>query len=64
MTNQVRFSVIVPVYNEEKTVAALVRQVRAVPLDTEIVAVDDGSIDNSARIFERLRVEGVTPPIA
>lgn len=64
MTIQVRLSVIVPVYNEEKTVAALVRQVRAVPLDTEIVAVDDGSTDNSARIFERLRVEGVTPPIA
>ena len=58
MTNQVRLSVIVPVYNEEKTVAALVRHVRAVPLDTEIVAVDDGSTDNSARILERLRAEG------
>jgi dolichol-phosphate mannosyltransferase len=67
MTNQVRLSVVVPVYSEEKTVAALVRQVRAVPLDTEIIAVDDGSTDNSPRILEtvlEVSRNRVTPPIA
>jgi glycosyltransferase involved in cell wall biosynthesis len=59
MTNPVHLSVIVPVYNEEKTVATLVQRIRAVPLQTEIVAVDDGSTDSSARILERLRAEGV-----
>jgi glycosyltransferase involved in cell wall biosynthesis len=59
MTSPVRLSVIVPVYNEEMTVATLVQRIRAVPLQTEIVAVDDGSTDNSTRILERLRAEGV-----
>jgi glycosyltransferase involved in cell wall biosynthesis len=52
-------SVIVPVYNEARTVAALVRRVRAVPLDLELITVNDASADGSGAMLERLREEGV-----
>jgi glycosyltransferase involved in cell wall biosynthesis len=54
-----RVSVIIPVYNEARTVAALVRRVRSVPLNLEIVAVNDSSSDGSGDLLERLREEGV-----
>jgi glycosyltransferase involved in cell wall biosynthesis len=54
-----RVSVIIPVYNEARTVASLVRRVRSVPLNLEIVAVNDSSSDGSGDLLERLREEGV-----
>ncbi|MEE2637279.1 MAG: glycosyltransferase family 2 protein, partial [Acidobacteriota bacterium] len=42
-----RLSVIVPVYNEEGTIAEVLTRVSAVELDTEIVVVDDGSTDGT-----------------
>jgi glycosyltransferase involved in cell wall biosynthesis len=59
MTPVERVSVIIPVYNEARTVAALVRRVRAVPLRLEIVAVNDASSDGSGDLLERLREQGV-----
>jgi glycosyltransferase involved in cell wall biosynthesis len=53
-----RLSVIIPVYNEERTVAQVVARLRAVPLPTEIIAVNDASTDNSAAILQRLASEG------
>jgi glycosyltransferase involved in cell wall biosynthesis len=50
--------VVIPVYNEERTLAELVERVRAVPLDLEIIAVDDGSQDHSLVVLERLHQEG------
>ncbi len=46
-------SVIVPVYNERNTVAEVVRRMRRVdlPLDLEIVVVDDGSDDGTDKIL-------------
>ena len=58
MTAAPRLSVIIPVYNEERTVAQIVARVRAVPLPTEIIAVNDASTDNSAAILRRLQAEG------
>ena len=43
-----RLSVIVPVFNEVQTVDTIVGQVQAVPLDQEIVLVNDASSDGSA----------------
>jgi glycosyltransferase involved in cell wall biosynthesis len=46
-------SVLVPVYNEEGSVAELVRRVAAVPLALEVIVVDDASTDGSmARLAE------------
>jgi glycosyltransferase involved in cell wall biosynthesis len=58
MADSPRLSVIIPVYNEERTLAELVDRVRAVALDIEIIAVDDASRDNSLIILERLKQEG------
>lgn len=53
-----RVSVLIPVYNEEATLEALIDQVRAVPMQKEIICVNDGSRDGSAAILDRLLAEG------
>jgi glycosyltransferase involved in cell wall biosynthesis len=52
-----KLSVIVPVYNERNTVAEAIRRARAVeiPLDREIVVVDDGSSDGTTQILSQLQ---------
>ena len=52
-------SVIVPVYNEGRTVATVVERLRAVPLSLSIVAVNDGSSDDSGPTLDRLQTEGM-----
>ncbi|HSN68850.1 MAG TPA: bifunctional glycosyltransferase/class I SAM-dependent methyltransferase [Thermoanaerobaculia bacterium] len=50
-------SVIVPCYNERSTVAELLRRVRAVPVDKEIIVVDDCSTDGSRDIVAGLAAQ-------
>lgn len=50
-----RLSVIVPVYNEEKTVAQVLESLARVPLDLEVVVVDDASTDRTWEILQQLR---------
>lgn len=50
-------SVVVPVYNEQATIAELIGRVIAQPFNIEIVAVDDGSTDDSLAILRRLESE-------
>lgn len=59
MSDSLRLSVIIPVFNEEGTVAELVLRVRSVPAVSEVVAVNDASTDRSGAILEELRVAGV-----
>jgi glycosyltransferase involved in cell wall biosynthesis len=58
MTDSLSLSVIIPVYNEQATVAQLVGRVRAVPAVTEIVAINDASTDRSGAILDELRASG------
>lgn len=52
-----KLSVLVPVYNEEKTLEEVVRRVCAFPVAKEIILVDDGSKDRSREILTRLGEE-------
>lgn len=52
-------SVVIPVYNEEATLAQIAERVRAIDLRTEIIAVDDGSTDRSREILAELESEGL-----
>jgi len=47
----VKLSVIVPVYNERRTIDVLLQKVRAVPIEKEIVVVDGHSYDGTIEIL-------------
>jgi glycosyltransferase involved in cell wall biosynthesis len=52
-----KLSVVIPVFNEARTIREIVARVRAVPLDMELIIVDDCSTDGTAQAlkdFERL----------
>jgi glycosyltransferase involved in cell wall biosynthesis len=51
-------SVLIPVYNEEDTIAQIVELVRASPYMTEIICVDDCSTDGTRDILARLFADG------
>lgn len=52
-----RISVVVPVYNEEETVAQVLESLAQVPLDLEVVVVDDASTDRTWTILQELRMQ-------
>ena len=52
-------SVVMPIYNEEETLEAIIRRVKRAAPDVELVAVDDGSVDRSREILGRLEAEGL-----
>ena len=47
-------SIVIPVYNEEATVARVVSRVAALPLNSELVIVDDCSTDGTRAILDRV----------
>ena len=49
-----RLSVLIPVYNEERTVARVVERVAALPVDLEMLLVDDGSSDGTWETIQKL----------
>jgi glycosyltransferase involved in cell wall biosynthesis len=49
-----KLSVIIPVYNERATLSRVVEKVLSVPLDIELICVDDGSKDGSVEILADL----------
>jgi glycosyltransferase involved in cell wall biosynthesis len=52
-----KISVVIPVYNEVNTIAAIVERVRNVPLEKEIIIVDDCSTDGTRDELKRLGEE-------
>lgn len=54
-----KLSVVMPIYNEQATIREILRRVRAVELEKEILCVDDASTDGSLEILEEeARVDG------
>ena len=54
-----KLSVIIPVYNESRTIAEVIRRVREVDLDKEIIVVDDGSRDGTVEVLRQLHRDGL-----
>ncbi len=49
-----KLSIVIPVYNEERTLDEIVRRVQQVPYEKELVLVDDCSKDGTPRIMAEL----------
>ena len=52
-----KLSVVMPIYNECNTLRSVIQRVLSVPLDIELLCVDDGSSDGSTEILRELRAE-------
>jgi len=52
-----KISVVIPVYNEEKTIQEIVRRVQDVTFDKELIIVDDGSFDETPQLLKKLSAE-------
>jgi len=50
-----KLSVIIPIYNEKNTLVEIVRRVQEVPIEKEIILVDDGSTNGTAKICQELK---------
>ena len=53
---------VIPIYNEERTLRVLIDRVRAVPIRKELVLVEDCSKDNTREILKLLEQEAVASP--
>lgn len=54
-----KISVIIPVYNELKTLDEIIRRVKATNLVSEIVVVDDGSTDGTRDLYGKYSADDV-----
>jgi glycosyltransferase involved in cell wall biosynthesis len=52
-----KLSIIIPIYNEQGTLRDIIARVLAVPLEMELLCVDDGSTDGSREILAELQNE-------
>ncbi|MGH9562252.1 MAG: glycosyltransferase family 2 protein [Terracidiphilus sp.] len=52
-----KLSVVMPVYNERATLRTVIERVLALPLNIEMICVDDGSKDGSVEILKELAGE-------
>jgi len=51
-----KLSIIIPVYNEKNTILRVIDEVRKVPLEKEIIVVDDGSTDGTRELLAQFRI--------
>jgi glycosyltransferase involved in cell wall biosynthesis len=58
----VKLSVLIPVYDEERTLEEVVRRVRSIDLTKEIILVDDGSKDRSREVLMQLQQQSERAP--
>ena len=56
-------AIVIPLYNEERNVARVVREIRGAGIDWDILAVDDGSTDATREVLRDLPVTPISHPI-
>ncbi|MGH7711246.1 MAG: glycosyltransferase family 2 protein [Gemmatimonadaceae bacterium] len=56
--DSVVLSVLIPVYNEERTLELIISQVQSAPVTKEVICVNDHSTDRSGQILDQLLSEG------
>ena len=49
-----KLSIIIPVFNEENTIASIIQKVQSADYDKEIIVVDDASTDGTKDILQKL----------
>jgi glycosyltransferase involved in cell wall biosynthesis len=54
-----RLSVIIPVYNEVKTLRQIYDRVQSTPYEKEIIIIDDGSTDGTRELLKELETQNV-----
>jgi len=54
-----KITVVIPVFNEVDTIEEIIRRVAATKLPTEILVVDDGSIDGTREKLSRLEMKNI-----
>jgi glycosyltransferase involved in cell wall biosynthesis len=57
-----KVSLIIPAYNEEGIIEEVIKKVKQIPKISEIIVVDDGSTDNTAKIVSSLGVKLLRHP--
>ncbi len=57
MSGRAQLSVLIPAYNEERTIRSVVERVRSVEIETEIIIVDDCSSDGTRDILRAMAAE-------
>jgi len=54
-----KLSIVIPVYNEIDTILEILRRVKAVPIDKEIIIVDDCSTDGTREVLRDIKENNV-----
>jgi len=54
-----KLSIIVPVYNEKNTILTVIEEVQKVPVEKEIIIVDDASTDGTRGLIEGIEADNI-----
>ena len=54
-----KLSVIMPIYNEEKTIRKILKKVKEVNIPKEIIVIDDHSTDSTPQMLEKEKAKNI-----